>query len=302
MDYKELEMMASNTVFKWRLELKRSAIFPWWRKYEHPEGRGAFVATALTDFLLGRVLDVGAGRNSAALRLRLGNAYEALDLENSYQLKANPLGKGSNSVVDLEQGRLPYMDAEYDTVICTDVLEHVDRIYDIYDELFRVAKRHVIISLPNNWVNFLGSLLIGRNVTHPAGYGLPAQPKLPGQRHKYFFNFEEACDFLTGRTPPEFRVCRFDQRFEYGSDGVLCFLRPVSLLFRGVEMKKLIQRAQAEFGKRRGTLLALMAFPLYYPLRFFDVLLSALVWGLGRRVRFYNLFCRQIWMVYERME
>ena len=295
-------MTVEASTYTWRFELKRKVVFPWGRKYEHPDGRGAFVATTLKPFLVGHVLDVGAGRNSAILRETLGAAYEALDLERSYQLKPEFSGKASDTVVDLEQGRLPFGDRQYDTVVCTDVLEHVDRIYEIYDELFRVARRHVIISLPNNWVNFLGSFIVGRNLTHMAGYGLPPQPKRPGERHKYFFNFEEACDFLAGRTPHDFRVCCFDQRFEYGIDGVLCSLRPVSMLFRGVNTRKLLAKSREEFGVIKGTILVALTLPFYYPLRLLDVLLGAIIWGWGRRVRYYNLFCRQIWMVYERVD
>jgi hypothetical protein len=295
-------MTTESSTYPWRRDLVRRVIFPWGRKYEHPDGRGTFVATALEGFLVGRVLDVGAGRNSAILREKLGAAYEALDLERPYQLKPELPNKASNTVVDLEQGRLSFSDGQYDTVICTDVLEHVDRIYEIYDELFRVARRHVIISLPNNWVNFLGSFLAGRNITHMAGYGLPPQPKRLGERHKYFFNFEEACDFLAGRTPQGFRVCRFDQRFEHGLDGVLCALRPVAMLFRGVGTRKLMSKSREKFGTAVGTILAALALPFYYPLRLLDVLMGAMIWGWGKRVRYYNLFCRQIWMVFERVD
>jgi SAM-dependent methyltransferase len=295
-------MKTESSTYPWRRDLRRRVVFPWGRKYEHPEGRGAFVATALESFLVGRVLDVGAGRNSATLREKLGAVYEALDLERPYQIKPEYPGKVSNTVVDLEQGQLPFSDGQYDTVICTDVLEHVDRIYEIYDELFRVAGRHVIISLPNNWVNFLGSFLAGRNVTHMAGYGLPPQPKRPGERHKYLFNFEEACDFLVGRTPRDFRVCYFDQRFEYGIDGVFCALPPVSMLFRGVGVRKLLAKSREKYGAIKGMALAALALPLYYPLRVLDVLLGAMIWGWGGRARYYNLFCRQIWVVYERVD
>ena len=185
---------------------------PWGRKYEHPQGRGAFVATTLREFLPGNVLDVGSGRSSEGLKASLGNAYHALDLASSYQFRRPAANTAPDAVVDLERGELPFDDKAFDTVICTDVLEHIDNIYRVHDELFRVARRYVIISLPNNWPNLFGSFLIGRNITHHAGYGLTPQPKPHGQRHKYFFNFEEACEFLGGRVPAGFRVCRFEQR------------------------------------------------------------------------------------------
>lgn len=300
------DITSSSTVatktFDWRHCLQWRVLLPWGRKYEHPQGRGAFVATTLREFLPGNVLDVGSGRSSEYLKVSLGTAYHSLDLASSYQFRRQPANATPDAVVDLERGELPCDDKTFDTVICTDVLEHIDNIYRVYDELFRVARRYVIISLPNNWPNLIGSFIVGRNITHRAGYGLTPRPKPFGQRHKYFFNFEEACEFLGGRVPAEFHVCHFDQRFEHGNDGILCFLRPVSLLFRGVQTGQLFAKAREEFGQQRGMILAALAAPAYPFLRLLDVLLSLLGWGWGRRARFYNLFCRQVWVVYERHE
>jgi hypothetical protein len=260
------------------------------------------VATVLREFLPGNVLDVGSGRSSEGLKASLGNAYHALDLASSYQFRRPAANTTPDAVVDLERGELPFDDKAFDTVICTDVLEHIDNIYRVHDELFRVARRYVIISLPNNWPNLFGSFLIGRNITHRAGYGLTPQPKPHGQRHKYFFNFEEACEFLGGRVPAGFRVCRFEQRFEYGNDGLLCFLTPLSLSFRAIQMGRPLAMARERYGAVKGTVLAALALTAYPLLRLLDVSLSLAGWGWGRPVRFYNLFCRQVWMVYERIE
>lgn len=293
---------ATKNIFNWRDCLQRRVWWPWSRKYEHPQGRGAFVANTLRQYLPGTVLDVGSGRSSDYLKTSLGAAYHSLDLASSYQFRRVPVSPSPDAVVDLERGELPFDDKTFDTVICTDVLEHIDNIYRAHDELFRVARRYVIISLPNNWPKLIGSFLIGRNVTHRAGYGLPPQPKAFGQRHKYFFNFEEACEFLSGRVPEGYRVCYFDQRFEYGNDGFLCSVQPVSQLFRAVQTRQVFAKAKEEYGESLGPLLAILALPAYPLLRLVDVLVSAIGWGWGRPARFYNLFCRQVWMVFERVE
>jgi SAM-dependent methyltransferase len=293
---------ATKDVFDWRGRLQRRVLWPWSRKYEHPLGRGAFVATSLRQYLPGTVLDVGSGRSSEYLKASLGVAYHSLDLASSYQFRRPSANATPDAVVDLERGELPFNDKTFDTVICTDVLEHIDNIYRAHDELFRVARCYVIISLPNNWPKLIGSFLNGRNVTHRAGYGLTPQPKAFGQRHKYFFNFEEACEFLSGRVPEGYRVCHFDQRFEYGNDGLLCSVQPVSLLFRAVQTGQVFAKAKEEYGDSRGLLLAILALPMYPVLRLMDVLVSAIGWGWGRPVRFYNLFCRQVWMVFERTD
>lgn len=294
--------LTAATGYDWKRDLRRRVLLPWGRKYEHPLGRGAFVAATLRDCLPGSVLDVGSGRSSEYLKQALGNAYHSLDLASSYQFRRPSANAAPDAVVDLERGELPFNDRAFDTVICTDVLEHVDNIYRAYDELFRVARRYVIISLPNNWPKLIGSFLIGRNATHRAGYGLPPQPKPAGQRHKYFFNFEEACEFLGGRVPAGFRVCRFEQRFEYGNDGFLCFLGPVSLSFRAIQMGKPFAMARERYGNTKGAALAVTALAAYPLLRLLDVAFSLAGWGWGSPVRFYNLFCRQVWMVYERIE
>lgn len=291
------------SVYDWRRSLQRRVLLPWWRKYEHVDGRSALVAAEMRSCLPGTVLDVGSGRSSEYLKRVLGNAYHSLDLASSYQFRrSGAAGNAPDAVVDLELGELPFDDQAFDTVICTDVLEHVDNIYRVYDELFRVVRRYVIISLPNNWPKLIGSFLIGRNVTHVAGYGLPPHPKPAGQRHKYFFNFEEACEFLVGRVPPGYRVRHFDQRFEYGNDGFLCFLGPVSLSFRAIQKGKPFVMAREHYGRAKGTVLTVLALTTYPLLRLMDVALSIAGWGWGSPVRFYNLFCRQVWVVYERIE
>lgn len=102
--------------------------------------------------------------------------------------------------------------------------------------------------------------------------------------------------------PPGFRIRRFDQRFEYGNDGFLCFLGPVSLSFRAIQMGRPFTTARERYGSAKGTALALLALAAYPLLRLLDVSFSFLGWGWGPKVRFYNLFCRQVWMIHERVE
>ena len=98
---------------------------------------------------------------------------------------------------DLEKlERLPFADREWDTVVCLDTLEHLNNFHAMCDELFRVAAQHVIISLPNCWVAARRSLGSGAGTIYQ--YGLTAEA--PPDRHKWFFNTEEACKFLVAQT------------------------------------------------------------------------------------------------------
>ena len=288
---------AAAPAFDWRKAAARLPLVPWRRPYSHPAGRAHFILAELKDFLAGRLLDVGGGSAALVFKEHLGERYYALDLDESYTLGGRREG-AHDSVVNLEEGRLPFPDQSFDTVICTDVLEHLDNIYSAYDELFRVARRFVIISLPNNWPTMLASFLAGHNITHRAGYGLPPRPKPPGQRHKYFFNLEEACDFLVGRIPEGFAVRRVELRFEHGTDGFV-FMPPVANFFRRLRNSTLASSVAAR-GAAAGAARWLAGRAVYVPLRSVDFLLSILIWGWGSRVRFYNLFCRQAWVVFER--
>lgn len=59
--------------------------------------------------------------------------------------------------------KLPFSDNSFDTVLCSEVLEHLDDPNRAVNELKRVARRHVVITVPHEpyfqWLNSLGKLL-----------------------------------------------------------------------------------------------------------------------------------------------
>jgi SAM-dependent methyltransferase len=284
--------------FDWRRSIRRAPVRRRRRLYAHPLGRAHFIIEEFGDSIGGSVLDVGGGSSVDVFKKHLDNRYYALDLERSYKVRDSANSQVPDKVLDLEDGVLPFEDRSFDTVICTDVLEHVDNIYAVYDELFRVAARHVIISLPNNWPGMIGSFLVGHNQTHSAGYGLPPQPKVSGQRHKYFFNLEEACDFLIGRTPPAFSVRRLELRFEQGNDGLL-YMPPAGDLVRRLQSSTLRSSVSSR-GAVVGAARWIAGRFVYWPLKALELFFGKVIWGWGSPVRFYNLFCRQVWVVFER--
>jgi hypothetical protein len=80
--------------------------------------------------------------------------------------------------------------------VCTDVLEHLDNLHAIFGELLRVAGAFVVLSLPNNWM--AARVPIRRGHGNFAHYGLPLER--PADRHKWFFNLQQARDFVLGWT------------------------------------------------------------------------------------------------------
>lgn len=132
----------------------------------------------------GFVLDVGC---------RSGHLKHALP-NGKVQYCGLDLFPPANAVGNVEAG-LPFADASFDVVVALDVLEHTDDIYKAFGELCRVARRHVVCSLPNAYeVKSRIKFLLGQRLS--GKYGLPVEP--PGDRHRWLFSFLEARTFTHG--------------------------------------------------------------------------------------------------------
>jgi SAM-dependent methyltransferase len=132
-------------------------------------------------YLIGKVLDVGCDK--AVLKKLLQDIhYTGVDIAGAPDIRLN--------LENIEN--LPFGDDIFDCIVCSDVLEHLDNLHHIFSEVIRVAKRYIIISLPNNWVNARKPIRKGKgSIGH---YGLPIKP--PQDRHKWFFNLSEATNFV----------------------------------------------------------------------------------------------------------
>jgi hypothetical protein len=131
------------------------------------------------------VLDVGC--DQAPLRVLVGKpaAYVGVDVHPDADISVN-----------LDAADLPVASESFDTVVCTDVLEHLERCHAVFDDLCRVARSHVVVSLPNPLRNLLVEITRG-SAGRLKYYGLPVDP--PRDRHRWFFGFEEAAEFLRVR-------------------------------------------------------------------------------------------------------
>lgn len=174
--------------------------------YSDRETRARYVWLKYQPILTGRILDVGA--DECYLRQFLGEDTEYWGIG---------LGGNPDQQVDLEKEKIPRPDNAFDCVLCLDVLEHLDNIHEAFDELCRVSRRYVIISLPNPWSSFWTMLRAGdyRPGQPMKFYGLPPEP--PADRHKWFFSNEEAKNFVSYRaTKNGMRVLQMDN---YGNTG-----------------------------------------------------------------------------------
>lgn len=150
-------------------------------RFRDRASRAAYIARRFAPLLRGRVLDVGCDK--AVLRQLLPRVgYTGVDVGGDPDIRLN-----------LEKvDRLPFDDASFDCVVCSDVLEHLDNLHAMFGELIRVARTYVIVALPNNWAD--ARKPIGRGVGSFSKYGLPAEP--PADRHKWFFSLSEAVEFI----------------------------------------------------------------------------------------------------------
>lgn len=141
------------------------------------------ISTYFPHIFSGRVLDVGCGERY--LKELIQADYVGID---KY---------GKPDVLKDVSKELPFEDKSFNTVAAFDVLEHMDDIYFIFDELCRVSRNYVVITLPNmfEW-RFRLSFLFGKFAS--GKYGLPEDPPL--DRHRWHFSFSEAKKFIKKRT------------------------------------------------------------------------------------------------------
>lgn len=160
-----------------------------WKKYEQ--------------LLSGSVLDVGADK-----------CYLKQNVENSGgQYLGVGFGLNVDRVIDLDDSCLPYGEMSFDTVLCLDTLEHLENIHSVFDEICRVAREYVILSLPNPWGDFWSML---RTKDYAEGnpvkfYGLPKDR--PCDRHRWFYGVEDAKSFMQHKANQAgFSVLQFDHQ------------------------------------------------------------------------------------------
>jgi SAM-dependent methyltransferase len=100
---------------------------------------------------------------------------------------------GDNVVVcDLEKS-LPFGNQKYDIVCALDVLEHLDHIHNAVGEIKRIAKKSIIISLPNmaHWTFRLRFLLKGELSGKYTFHSFPVI-----DRHRWITNYDQSKDFI----------------------------------------------------------------------------------------------------------
>ena len=152
--------------------------------YRGRRGRLVEMARLWGRYLTGSVLDVGCGAARHLAGLLVPGDYLGVDIAGDSDLR-----------VDLEEP-LPFETGSFDSVVCMDALEHVDRLHAAFDELCRVSRRYVIIGLPNE-LEWWSRIQIAMGGRFSANYGLPVDP--PRDRHRWIFTLAQARAFVWER-------------------------------------------------------------------------------------------------------
>ncbi|MEM3063423.1 MAG: class I SAM-dependent methyltransferase [Nitrososphaerota archaeon] len=102
-------------------------------------------------FIKGRVLDVGCG-NKPYEELIVKYATEYIGVDIPTEQSANKEIKKADIFSDISTG-LPFKDNTFDTVICTEVLEHLPNPWHFMNECARIMKKdsHLILTTPQTW-------------------------------------------------------------------------------------------------------------------------------------------------------
>lgn len=151
-------------------------------EYDSAREKAQFLVDKYRPVLGGSVLDVGCGKRLLAEYVPNPDRYLGVDMNQPCDV-----------VVHLDRDPLPFADRSFDVVTCCDVLEHLDSAHRMLDECCRVSASRVIIALPNPVRDFLVRVFAGSGGKLKY-YGFPAED--PGNRHRWFFGFEEAAEFV----------------------------------------------------------------------------------------------------------
>lgn len=157
--------------------------------YEDRASRNVFAANRLREAEVHQILNIGGG-GARHLQGSLSPAKVSVfevDIQGDCDLKVN---------LD-SLSRLPFSDGEYEVACAFDVLEHLENFHLMNEELLRVARRFVLISLPNSPTEIARNLRpakpdAARDPSQGAlskYYGIPL--RRPEDRHRWWMYFND---------------------------------------------------------------------------------------------------------------
>ncbi|OGZ88773.1 MAG: hypothetical protein A2528_01725 [Candidatus Staskawiczbacteria bacterium RIFOXYD2_FULL_37_9] len=128
------------------------------------------------------VLDVGCRKKEIKDCLSKNVRYQGLDFMEGDEVIA----------CNLENG-IPLENKSFDLIFALDILEHVENVHFLFEEMLRVAKKEVIIALPNeyHWSRRL-KFLLGKDLLY---HHIFFKEKTI-DRHRWITSYYSSCDFV----------------------------------------------------------------------------------------------------------
>jgi hypothetical protein len=164
--------------------------------YIDREDRNRFASEWISSQILpqgGDILNIGGG-GKRHLQSKLGDSYQVFEVD---------LQGDCDLLFDLDSGSLPLEGKTFNLSCAFDVLEHLENFHSVLDDIFRVSKNGVLLSLPVAtgqalWSNFI--FLSNRLDSHQSGvrnkfYGLPLSS--PKDRHRWWLSFADIVRYFT---------------------------------------------------------------------------------------------------------
>jgi len=94
------------------------------------------------------VLEVGCGEGKTlCLLAEPGRLVVGMDISTACLHKASQADRGLD-LVQGDAGHLPLADAAFETVLAAEVLEHIPNWQEALEELFRVARHRIVVTVP----------------------------------------------------------------------------------------------------------------------------------------------------------
>lgn len=131
-----------------------------------------------------KILDVGCGVGSVLLALKKpGRELFGIDINERY---LKEIKDESIKVRKMNAEELEFPHEHFDTVIATDVIEHLDHPLKALSEWTRVLKKRgrLIIAEPNKNVSFF-KIIVGKNPYHKREFGYFELKKILERSHGY---------------------------------------------------------------------------------------------------------------------
>lgn len=95
-----------------------------------------------------RVLEVGCNEGWVAKAIMQERGFDVVALDNRAEARLQCLDNFGIEAVDGDANNLPFKDGEFDCVVGGEILEHLENPGRGLEEMFRVSKGHVILTLP----------------------------------------------------------------------------------------------------------------------------------------------------------